>query len=48
MVAFGFLPQNLGSLRRPITGTMSFYECRLSGGELRGVTETLPAVIKFV
>ena len=33
MVAFGFLPQNFGSLRGPMIGTLSFYECRLSSGD---------------
>ena len=31
-------------------GTFLFYECRLSGGTLRGSgdTQTLPTIIKFV
>ena len=29
-------------------GNRSFYVCRLSGGELRGVTQTLPAVNEIV
>ena len=35
MVAFGSLPMD---------GTMSFYECRFTGGGI----QTLPAVMKFV
>ena len=33
VVAFGFLPQNLGRCYEPMNGTLSFYECRLSGGD---------------
>ena len=50
VVAFGFLPQNFGRWKGPMNGTLSFYECRLSGGELRdsGDTITPPVVIKFI
>ena len=44
LVAFGILPKNFGRWRRPMNGTLEFYECRLSGGD----TETPRAVIKFV
>ena len=33
MVAFGFLPQNFGRCRGPTNGTLSFSECRFSGGD---------------
>ena len=36
MVAFGFLPQKFGRWQGPMNGTLSFYECRFSGGELVG------------
>ena len=32
MVAFGFLPRNCGRWWGPMNGTLSFYECRFSGG----------------
>ena len=48
MIVFGFLPQDFGRCQVPMQGNLSFYVCRLSGGELRGVTQTLPAVMKFV
>ena len=31
VVAFGLLPQNFGWWQGPPNGTLSFYECRLSG-----------------
>ena len=40
MVAFGFLFLNFGKWQRPCYGSLSFYECRLSGGD----TKTLHAV----
>ena len=39
-----FLPQNFGRWRKLMNGTLSFYECRLGGGD----TRTLSAVIKFI
>ena len=33
MVAFSFLPQIMGRWWGPTSGTLSFYECRLSGGD---------------
>ena len=33
VVAFDFLPQNFGEWQGPINGTLSLYECRLSGGD---------------
>ena len=42
VVSSGFLPQNFGRRQGPTTGTLSFYECRLSGGE---PPRTLQAVI---
>ena len=33
MAAFGFLPQNYGRWG-PMSGTLSFYECMLSGGDI--------------
>ena len=44
MVAFGFLSQNFGKWQELTNGTLSFYECRLSGED----TQTLPDVIEFV
>ena len=32
MVAFGFLPQNIGRWPAPMNGTLAFYECKFSGG----------------
>ena len=49
MAAFSFLPQTfwdvVGTYEWYFT-TLSFCECRLSGGG--GDTQTLPAVIKFI
>ena len=42
VVAFGFLPQNSGRWCGPTNAILSFYGCRLSGGD----TQTLPAVMK--
>ena len=33
VVAFHFLLPNLGRRRGPMNGTLSFYECTLSGGD---------------
>ena len=33
MVAFGFLPQNFWKWQGPTNGTLSFCECRFSGGD---------------
>ena len=33
VVAFVFLPQIFGRWWGPVNGTLSFYECRLSGGD---------------
>ena len=33
VVTFGFLSQNFGRWRGPANGTLSFYECRFSGGD---------------
>ena len=38
VVAFGFLPQNFGKWWGPTNTTLSFYECRFSGGD----PQTLP------
>ena len=43
MVAFGFLPQNFGRWWEPTDGTLSFYECRFSGGN----TQTRPRAKEF-
>ena len=51
MVAFGFLPQNVGRWYRPKNSNFYFYECRLSGGdtqEVVGGDSNLPSVIYFV
>ena len=42
VIAFGFLPQTYGRWWGPMNGTLSFYECRFSGGDT-----TLPVAIKF-
>ena len=42
VVAFGFLPQNFGKMVGTYKWYLSFYDCRLSGGD----TRTLPTVIK--
>ena len=44
---FWLLPPNFGKRQGSMNGTLSFYECRLSGGTLRGGgdTQTLPVVI---
>ena len=51
MVAFGFLPQNFWKWQGPTNGTLSFYECRFSGGDTikwgRGGTQTLPYAKKL-
>ena len=44
MVAFRFLLENFGRWWEPTNGTLSFYECRLSGGD----TQTLPDVIEII
>ena len=44
LVVFGFLSQNFGTWWGLTNGTLSFYECRLGGGD----TQTLPDVIGFV
>ena len=44
MVAFGVLHQNFVMWQGPTNGTLSFYECRLSGGDI----QSLPAAIKFI
>ena len=44
VVAFGFLPQNFERWQGPTNDTLSFYECRLSGGD----TQILPLVTKFL
>ena len=33
MVGFGYLPQNFKWWWVPMNGTLSFYECRFSGGD---------------
>ena len=50
VIAFGFLSQFFWEVVKPMNGTLSFYECRLSGGALRGGrnTQTLPVVINFI
>ena len=50
MVAFGFLLLNFGNWNGPMNGTLSFYECRISGGNTTSVgdTETLPYAKEFV
>ena len=44
MVAFGILPKNIWRWQGRTKITLSFYECRVNGGD----TQTAPAVIKLV
>ena len=44
VVGFAILPPNFGRWWGPTNSTLSFYKCRLSGGD----TQTLATVTKFV
>ena len=46
---FGFFASKFGRWRAPIIA-LSFYECRMSGGETQAGrdTQTLPVVIEFI
>ena len=45
MATFGILLKDFGRWQDPMNGTLSCYECRLSGGDNY---KTLPAVIEFI
>ena len=49
MVAFGFLPQNFWRWQGPTNGTLSFYECRFSGGDtMRWWGQSNPKICKRI